>query len=315
MASAAAEAPAVNLEALDAAELRPLVSELRRETAELRGRLARGEAETAALRARLETGDKVAAFKDGCAAAAASSMSASMLGELGHNSIENGMRTARGGQADITAQAAGALPAAGQETLRSARRPPAEPAKLKRERPMHLVVNIMPGAMVKSGSCPDSVNLMVHGPVFVADIKRQLAEAGLSWGTLMPRDGGPLDPPEGQSLEGARLLFRGMPLKADLSLQAQGVADGCELRLLRARTSFQRGAHELRVRGGGELAAPRGLLMNPGLPPWQPGTTRRGPEDFFDVVHREDPGHVAHLQSMALMKKGRPDSESVFTVR
>merc|ERR1719491_650769 len=124
----------------------------------------------------------------------------------------------------------------------------------------------MPGAMVMNGNRPETINLLVHGPVFVADIKRQLAEAGLSWGPLMPRDGGPLDPPEGQALEGARLLFRGMPLKTDLSLQAQGAGDGSELRLLRARTTFQRGAHELRLRGGSDPGAPRGLLMNPGMP-------------------------------------------------
>lgn len=425
---------APDLQALDAAELRPLVSELRREAADLRGWLAQGAAEAAALRARLEPGAKAILMRnplvgadcpeldvrfagngepsamlyvsnlpgpqvdlesllavfasfglavdeskvlpspsgrgpssalvrlssaeeatsaiqalrgqapgqlglqasqqlesqetltrraragvdsvaptlpDGVAAAASSS--SSTLGQLGHNSIEQGMLSVRGGQADTAAQAT--LSSAGQEALRSWRRPPAEPAKLKRERPMHLVVNIMPGAMVMNGNRPETINLLVHGPVFVADIKRQLAEAGLSWGPLMPRDGGPLDPPEGQALEGARLLFRGMPLKTDLSLQAQGAGDGSELRLLRARTTFQRGAHELRLRGGSDPGAPRGLLMNPGMPAWQPGMTRRGPEDFFETVHREDPGHLSHLPSLAVMKKGRPDIESVFTVR
>merc|ERR1712100_535771 len=121
----------------------------------------------------------------------------------------------------------------------------------------------------------------------------------------MPRDGGPNDSPEGQDMEGARLLFRGMPLRPDLSLQEQGVVDGSELRLIRSRNAFQRGAHDLRARGGNDSSAPRGLLMNPGLPAWQPGTARRCPDEFFEVVQKEDPGHLPHLSTMALTKRGR----------
>merc|ERR1712224_875426 len=100
----------------------------------------------------------------------------SMWGKLGHNSITNGMLAVRTGQAD----GATVLSGAGREALRSSRRP-AEPAVLKGERPLHLVVNIMPGAMVMNKSRPEMINLMVYGPAFLVDIKRRLAEAGLSW--------------------------------------------------------------------------------------------------------------------------------------
>merc|ERR1740130_148815 len=156
-----------------------------------------------------------------------------------------------------------------------------EPAGMRGECPMRLVVNIMPGAMVMNRSRPQSVHLVVYGMVFPVDVKRRLVEAGLSWGPLMPRHGVPLDPPEGQDLDDARLLFRGMPLKCDVSLQEQGVVDGSELRMLRSRSSLQRGAdqsgtQQLSARGGNHLSgAPRGLLMNPGLPAWQPGLARR----------------------------------------
>merc|ERR1719491_1913901 len=104
----------------------------------------------------------------------------------------------------------------------------------------------------------ESATLLVYGPAYVDDVKHQLAEAGFSWGPLTRSEKGALDLPEGQGLEGARLLFRGMPLKPDVPLQAQGVVDGSELRLLRSRGAIQRGGHELRSHYGHELGAPRG---------------------------------------------------------
>lgn len=198
-----------------------------------------------------------------------------------------------------------------QEVLFRQRRPTG-PGVLRGQRPLHLSVIIMPGALVMNRGRSESINLLVHGHLFTADIKRRLAEVGFSWGPLMPRDGDPFESPE--DVEGSRFLFRGMPLKPDVTLQAQGVVDGSELRLLRARGAFQRGAQELRSWAGKELNAPRGLLMNPGLPRWQPALARRAPEEFFDAVQRDDPAHFAHLPNLALMKKKRPEIEAVFAV-
>merc|ERR1719386_669842 len=98
------------------------------------------------------------------------------------------------------------------------------------------------------------------------DVKRLLIAAGVSWGPLLPRDGGPADIAEDQTMEAARMLFLGMPLKEDVPLMEQGVCDGSKLRLLRARNPRQR----LRNRGSSEGTwnAPRGLLMNPGTMTW-----------------------------------------------
>jgi len=153
------------------------------------------------------------------------------------------------------------------------------PEKLQKQRPIRLQINIMPGGMMANSNRPESASLLANGPIFVDDIKRRLVEAGLSWGPLMPRDGGSGNPPEGQSLDGARLLFRGMPLKLDVPLQAQGVSDGSELRLLRSRVAFQRRGHELRSRSAHGPSTPRGLLMIPGMPPWKPCLGRKGLED------------------------------------
>jgi len=70
------------------------------------------------------------------------------------------------------------------------------------------------------------------------------------------------------SIEDARLLFRGAPLKADAPLQTLGVDDGSVLRLL--PPLFRAHVHE-----NHGMTAPRGLLMT-GTQPWPAVPSRRG---------------------------------------
>eukprot|EP00929_Paragymnodinium_shiwhaense_P075040 TRINITY_DN38375_c0_g1_i1.p1 TRINITY_DN38375_c0_g1~~TRINITY_DN38375_c0_g1_i1.p1 ORF type:complete len:270 (+),score=24.47 TRINITY_DN38375_c0_g1_i1:92-901(+) len=74
-------------------------------------------------------------------------------------------------------------------------------------------------------------------------------------------------------LEGSRLLFKGVPLRPDVSLRDSGVIDGSVLRLLPpVRES----------RSGHVAAAQRGLLMTPGNKPWAPSSAR-GPKEPLTV--------------------------------
>lgn len=63
----------------------------------------------------------------------------------------------------------------------------------------------------------------------------------------------------------SRLLFKGVPLRTEVSLEQLGIATGSTLRLLPGLRERRRGP---------ALSAPRGLLMTPGNRPWAPSLAR-----------------------------------------
>lgn len=264
------------LEALNAGELRPMVFELVQENHKLRNHLDRSKKMKETVSSDVTT---MGPSSPPWTANSAITLSAACSSR------------------PVTSDQNTTLPKPQQARAGSA---PASPGTLRAPRPMHLVVKIMPGAFMASANHVGDVVLKVYGDASVADVKAKLAEAGLFWGPLIPRAGGPHDEHDIHDVDGARLLFRGMPLRSDRSLQSQGVADGSEVRLLRPRCVPQ----HLRSRTGHEPRAPRGLLMNPGSPPWSPSLVRAGPETFFATTPPEHASRVAHLPVLAAAKVG-----------
>jgi len=125
---------------------------------------------------------------------------------------------------------------------------------------LHLVVLIMPGAVVRTTS---KVALDVLCTESSDEVKQRLAEAGVLWGSREEQDS--------ESVMKARLLFRGMTLASGIPLTSYGVADGSVLRLLPAL-----GRERLRCSIDGEMwhrdvvggTAARGVLMNPSTRPY-----------------------------------------------
>jgi hypothetical protein len=114
--------------------------------------------------------------------------------------------------------------------------------------PLNVYVKVMHGQTVSGAASGDSVALQIDGTQYAADVKRKLVENGVYW----PSTGSP----EAADDADSRLLFRGVPLKHDVALKAQGVCDGCELRLLLMRSKLK----PLRTNGGvdSKAAALRG---------------------------------------------------------
>mmetsp|Transcript_25636 Transcript_25636/g.45265 ORF Transcript_25636/g.45265 Transcript_25636/m.45265 type:complete len:191 (-) Transcript_25636:94-666(-) len=81
-----------------------------------------------------------------------------------------------------------------------------------------------------------------------------------------------------------RVLFNGVPLRSDSSLEAAGVRDGSEVRVIPALRN---------LRHGHVHSAPRGLLITPGIRPFAPGLAR-GPREFF--IYEVDGPYSANLQ-------------------
>jgi hypothetical protein len=111
---------------------------------------------------------------------------------------------------------------------------------------LRLDIKIRPG-IVATGACrADHLRLEVSSPIvvsaservsdsnvaksiFLADVQRQLRDAGIFWGPDLER-----------GLDGARFLFRGTELKPDRPLLDQGVRDGAEILVVKAVTPLAR---------------------------------------------------------------------------
>lgn len=154
---------------------------------------------------------------------------------------------------------------------------------------LHLVVLIMPGAVVQTTSKVELDILCTESSV---EVKRRLADAGVLWGSREEEDS--------ESVVTARLLFRGMTLASGIPLTSYGVADGSVLRLLPAL-----GRERLRCGSGGEIwhrdtiggTATRGVLMNPSTKPysvksWRDDTLR--PEELDPDSHTTKAMLAAH---------------------
>lgn len=180
----------------------------------------------------------------------------------------------------------------------------AEPADLWKERPLQVVVRILPGAITGGAQWVDEIQLQLPPGADAAEVERLLAEQGLRWEPVRPRGWGAAESEEDCCVDSgnSRLLFKGFPLRRDGScLAEQGVAQGGELRLLRSRAFPER----LRSRSGHEPGAPRGLLLNPGAPRWTPALVRKRPEEFFDGMLPDDTARVAHISKLAYTKVGK----------
>lgn len=138
---------------------------------------------------------------------------------------------------------------------------------------LHLVVLIMPGAIVRTTS---KVELDVLCTESSDEVKRRLAEAGVLWGSLEEQDS--------ECVQKARLLFRGMTLASGIPLTSYGIAEGSVLRLLPPL-----GRERLRCSSGGEIwhrdtvggTAARGVLMNPSAKPYSA-------KDWHDTLTPEE---------------------------
>jgi len=160
---------------------------------------------------------------------------------------------------------------------------------------LHLVVLIMPGAMVRTTSKVALDTLCTESS---DEVKRRLAEAGVLWG--------PREEQDPESVMKARLLFRGMSLASGIPLTSYGVTDGSVLRLLPAL-----GRERLRCSSDGEMwhrdtvggTAARGVLMNPSTTPysaksWRPDTLR--PEELDPDSHTTKALQAAHEMHRSL---------------
>lgn len=155
----------------------------------------------------------------------------------------------------------------------------------------HLIVLVMPGAIVRTAS---KVVLEVPSTATPDHVKQRMAEAGVMWG-----------PPEERVPDAvllSRLVFRGMTLATGISLKAQRVTDGSVLRLIPAlgKTGV-RCATDGAVWHRDSLActSPRGLLMNPGMQPWATTNSLR-PAELVQDAHTETALLEAHTHHRSL---------------
>lgn len=184
------------------------------------------------------------------------------------------------------------------------RRAGAEPAILRKEPSLHVNVLISHGAVLRGSQWVDAVRLRLPPGSGPAEVWRLLVEQGIRWEPARPHGWDVAEELEDCRLNdgGSRLLFKGMPLKQGIALTDQGVFEGSELRLLRTKGYPER----LRSRSGHEQGAARGLLMNPGAPPWAPVSARKGPEEFFDdSAQPSDRPYLAHISALAYAKVGK----------
>jgi len=127
--------------------------------------------------------------------------------------------------------------------------------------PMHVTVLIMPGAMLRTVK---KVVLEVHLDETATDVKLRLAQACVRW------------EPEGertdQTVETARLFFRGRMLPSDVPLYSLDVCDGSSLRMMPALSWCR---YNLRCNNSDQVAsAPRGFLMTPCCATWAASASR-----------------------------------------
>uniref|UniRef100_A0A7S4SWF3 Ubiquitin-like domain-containing protein n=2 Tax=Alexandrium monilatum TaxID=311494 RepID=A0A7S4SWF3_9DINO len=153
---------------------------------------------------------------------------------------------------------------------------------------LRLTVKVMPGCHIRAVG---QVAVQVGAGDTPEEVKQRLVDAGAAWG--------PPDEQVADAALSARLLYRGMTLANDISLQAQGVIDGSMLRLLpamgrnRLRTlcdgrtwhhSHAAAAGPGRTLLPGGSSSARGLLMNPGTRPWMPHEPP-GPRELVEDPH------------------------------
>lgn len=179
----------------------------------------------------------------------------------------------------------------------------AEPAILQRAPRFDVVVRVMHGAVLKGAHWADQLWLSLSPDACVAEVEQLLMQGGVRFEPARPHDWAQAHEHEDCQLgEGlSRLLLGGARLRRDVPLKEQGVTDGTELKLFRAKGFPER----LRSREGHEPRAPRGLLMTPGAAPWAPTAARQGPDDFFSGMAPEDEGKIVHLTDLAYTKVGK----------
>jgi len=165
---------------------------------------------------------------------------------------------------------------------------------LGRDHSMSISVKIMPGVTLPDGQWIDELDLQLPEGSTPSDVETLLVSQGISRESSSSELLRPLEGSRG----GCRLLFRGVALRHDLSLRAQGVTYGSELRLLRPRC----GLEQLRCKQSHILAARRGLLLVPDLPQWTPRATRRCVETFRKEGTAAE---FSELSALALAKEGK----------
>jgi len=303
------------LERLGEDELRPMVLRLLEENHQLRNRLHRREAANAQLsseaRSRHEDSAKLSRLYT-------ETFSEKAQGEdLEHDdfAVLQKYRQAPALATPRRPKVASQLPApppppagsssSGGVRALSSRRAGAEPAILTPKEPnLHVNVRISHGAVLRGAQWVDAVRLQLPPGSGPAEVLRLLVEQGIRWEPIRPHGWEVAEELEDCRLGdgGCRLLFKGMPLKQGIALKDQGVPEGGEVRALRTKGYVER----LRSRSGHEPGAPRGLLMNPGAPPWAPVLARKGPEEFFDdSAQPSDRPYLAHLSKLAYAKVGK----------